>query len=429
MNDAQRSADEKAAAGRPMGADAPETAAGPMHVCIVYAYPSLTSGHGPKILQKVLDTLREAAVDYDLLDLYRERFNPVMSEEEITQNGASAWPDVQGHQAKLAGAQAWIFLYPVWWSAAPAMLKGWTDRVLASGFAYRIEGKKMLPLLGGKRALIVRTFGQSAAYEEKMGHGAVSSMDKAVLGVCGVKAVAVDIYSVDELAETAFNHALFGVQGAVRRVQVKPSLVPHHLRSIAAPGLPPIEQKPRLPVDAEGEEKIEMSDEAKADLEYYRSARRKARENVHQRADARQGGKPRGSGGGRGAAFGGRSGGQSGGRSGERGGRASGPGGSRPSSGGSSGFARGGDRFFGRKREGGPGFGSAGAGNNEGGIFSSGPKREGGSGQNPSRPSGPGFGSSRPGQPRGGGRFTGRPPQSPPGGKPGWSGGGRRRRR
>lgn len=378
------------------GASAAGSAGAPLRVCIIYAYPSLTKGHGPKILQKVLDTLREAAVGYDLLDLYRERFNPVLSDEEIDKTDMAAWPDVVGHQSKLREAGTWIFLYPVWWSSAPAMLKGWLDRVLSLGFAYSNDGKKVVPLLSSKRALIVRTFGRSAAHEEKLGHAAQASMDKAVLGVCGVKSVAVDIYSVEDLAETAFNHALFGVQGAVRRVQVKPSLVPHHLRSISAPYLPPIEQKPRLPVDSEGEEKIELSDEAKSDLEYFKSARRKAREGVHQRADARQGGKPR---------------------------NAAGQSRNRPE--GSGGFSRGGDRFFGRKREGGRNFGSAGmSSNEEGGIFSSGRN----SGQR------------APNQPRGGGSFMGRPPQGgrpqqgarpPQGGrqKPQWSGGNQRRRR
>lgn len=367
-------------------------------VCIIYAYPSLTKGHGPKILQKVLDTLREGAVEYDLLDLYRERFNPVMSDEELDKTDMAAWPDVVGHQAKLREAGTWIFLYPVWWSAAPAMLKGWTDRVLSLGFAYNNDGKKVVPLLNSKRALIVRTFGRSAAYEEKLGHAAQASMDKAALGVCGVKSVAVDIYSVDDLAETAFAHALFQVQGAVRRVQVKPSSVPHYLRSISAPYLPPLEQRPRLPVDSEGEEKIEMSDEAKSDLEYFRSARRKAREGVHQRADARQGGKPHN--------------------------KQAGQSGNRSAAGGSGGFSRGGDRFFGRKREGGRDFGMSEPRNEEGGIFSSG--RSGNQVRSPNQPRG---GGSFMGRPSGGRQQQGTRPQQGGRQKPQWSGSNQRRRR
>ncbi len=259
-------------------------------VCIIYAYPSISEGHGSRILQTVQSVLTEAGASIDLIDLYRANFNPVTSMEEHALYGKSVLADVAAYQARLALAEVWFFLYPVWWSTPPAILKGFIDRVFTPGFAFKFEGKVMQPLLEGKRALVIRTFGGSALNEQLSGEVAENFMDKAVLGACGLKVSAQDIYSVESMAETAFNHALFQTSGYSRRMLVAPTGVPHRLRSISAPYLPPIEPKIRLPVDAEGEEKIELSDEAKSDLEYFKSARRKARDDVHRRADLRTGG-------------------------------------------------------------------------------------------------------------------------------------------
>ncbi|VVB56621.1 FMN-dependent NADH-azoreductase [uncultured archaeon] len=351
-------------------------------VCVIYAYPSNTAGHGRQLLQTVQRVLSEAGASVELIDLYRENFNPVTSEEEHALYAKGVPPDVAALQSRLSACEVWIFLYPVWWSTPPAMLKGFIDRVLTPGFAFRYEKHELRPLLSSKRALVIRTFGGSALSEQKIGEVASNFMDKAVLGACGLKVSSQDIYSVESLAETAFNHALFQASGATRRMLSRPTGVPHYLRSISAPYLPPIEQRPKLPVDSEGEEKPELSEEAKADLDYFRSARRKAREAVHERADHMgirtansgssgrrdsRGGRERGSfGGGRGSnergSFGSRSGQNQGNRSGSRtggipfsggssrsGGFSGSPGSNSGSPGGRS--PQGGGQFFGRKSQ------------------------------------------------------------------------------
>ncbi len=267
-----------------------QAAAAPPRACIIYGYPSATTGHGPRLLQTVTKTLGESGASFDVLDLYRSNFNPVTSDEEHLQYGKSVASDVAATQAILGRAEVWIFLYPVWWSTPPAILKGWIDRVLTPGFAFRHDSKGTHPLLESKRALIIRTFGGSALVEQKSGSVASSFMEKVVLGTCGIKSVAQDIFSSETLAETAFANALFQAAGAVRRSLGRSTGIPHHLRSIAAPYLPPIEPKIKLPVDENDEEKIELSEEAKSDLEYFKSARRQAREAVHRKADERMGG-------------------------------------------------------------------------------------------------------------------------------------------
>lgn len=44
--------------------------------------------------------------------------------------------DVLAEQAKLNAADIWVFIYPLWWTDCPAILKGWFDRVWSVGYAY-----------------------------------------------------------------------------------------------------------------------------------------------------------------------------------------------------------------------------------------------------------------------------------------------------
>ena len=266
--------------------------------CILYGYPSSTNGHGAKILQTAMGTLQAAGAEFDVLNLYSMDFEPVMSAAEADNYGQNVPEDVKRAQEMLAQAPVWIIVYPVWWSSPPAMLKGFFDRVLTPGFAFTYHEGKSHPMLENKRALVVRTYGGSATQEQENGHAAHKLMENAILGFCGVKSVAVDIYSVSSLAPTAFNHALFQLKGAVRRLLSTPTGVPHSLRSVPAPYLPPIERmmRPGKPGDAgksargalaQGageEEKPPLSQSAQEDLEFFKAAKKQAVEKVHSRA-------------------------------------------------------------------------------------------------------------------------------------------------
>lgn len=49
--------------------------------------------------------------------------------------------------------------YPLWWGGAPAIFKGWFERVLAYGIAY-VDGRRFeTGLFKGKRAMLSGTTG------------------------------------------------------------------------------------------------------------------------------------------------------------------------------------------------------------------------------------------------------------------------------
>lgn len=76
--------------------------------------------------------------------------------------------DVARERAKLLAADALVVQFPLWWYGMPAILKGWFDRVLVSGFAFGIDrssGQRLRFEQGpfvGKRALVVTTLGDRA---------------------------------------------------------------------------------------------------------------------------------------------------------------------------------------------------------------------------------------------------------------------------
>lgn len=100
---------------------------------------------------------------YTVSDLYASGFSPVMSAAEYA--GAPTPPDVLAEQAALDAAEVWAFVYPVWWMDCPAILKGWFDRVLTVGWAY-----KPMRLNVASRAVVLCTAGYSVPDLKATGH-------------------------------------------------------------------------------------------------------------------------------------------------------------------------------------------------------------------------------------------------------------------
>lgn len=113
-------------------------------------------------------------------DLYAMGWDPVVRGEGLVEAGRRFDPtgdtrrayvagtlpaDVQEEQEKLTNADAVVVQFPLWWYGVPAILKGWFDRVLVSGFAFGKDpgtGQRLRFENGpfqGKRVLVVTTLG------------------------------------------------------------------------------------------------------------------------------------------------------------------------------------------------------------------------------------------------------------------------------
>jgi putative NADPH-quinone reductase len=110
-----------------------------MRILLVYAHPVETS-YGAALKDRIAASLRPRH-EVDLMDLYAEGFDPVMSRDERL--GYHAIPENQApvadHIARVLAAEALVFCFPAWTFGPPAILKGWLDRVMLPGVAFHIQ--------------------------------------------------------------------------------------------------------------------------------------------------------------------------------------------------------------------------------------------------------------------------------------------------
>lgn len=111
-----------------------------MKVLIVYCHPSKNS-FTHVVKESFVAGLKEAGHSFQISDLYADGFHPVMSEAEYIREGfyelsAPVPEDVRKEQEKINAADVIAFIYPDFWTASPAMLEGWFQRVWTYGFAY-----------------------------------------------------------------------------------------------------------------------------------------------------------------------------------------------------------------------------------------------------------------------------------------------------
>ncbi len=102
--------------------------------------------------------------------------------------------DLVEAQRLIKWANHLVFVFPVWWSAPPALLKGFLDRVFLPGFAfkYREDSSQWDKLLKGKSARLIITSDAPVFWLYAMYfHPALNMMKKAVLEFCGVTPVSV----------------------------------------------------------------------------------------------------------------------------------------------------------------------------------------------------------------------------------------------
>jgi NAD(P)H dehydrogenase (quinone) len=141
---------------------------------IIYAHPNSGSlNHFFK--QTILETLQESGEEIEVRDLYEINFSPVLSLNDMNgQRMGKVASEIQTEQDFITWADRIIFVYPIWWTGMPAIMKGYIDRVFSYGFAYRYDNGVQKGLLTGKKTVIVNSHGKSNAEYE------ASGMDKAL---------------------------------------------------------------------------------------------------------------------------------------------------------------------------------------------------------------------------------------------------------
>lgn len=121
-------------------------------------------------------------------DLYEEGFEPVRGGDEL----------VGLHREQVAAADLLLVFHPNWWGMPPAILKGWVDRVLVPGVAYRDApiGLPPIGLLKARHALIFNTGDTPPAREADVFGDPLDRLWKdQILGFCGLHDVTRRLYA------------------------------------------------------------------------------------------------------------------------------------------------------------------------------------------------------------------------------------------
>ncbi|GEB58992.1 NAD(P)H oxidoreductase [Streptomyces gardneri] len=170
------------------------------HTLLVHAHPrsdSLTA----QVADLAHARLKDAGGTVDVLDLYAEGFDPVLrpaDEPDWEDREKRYSPEVHAHMDRILAADDIVIVFPVWWMAPPAVLKGWIDRVWNYGFAYG----RSKPRLAAKRMLWLALMGQSAQEIEALGLSAVvdTQLRLGVSEYCGIEDASVRIVYGTELS-------------------------------------------------------------------------------------------------------------------------------------------------------------------------------------------------------------------------------------
>ena len=161
-----------------------------MKVSIILGHPTPGS-FNHAIVAAAEAALRARGHEVRTHDLYREHFDPVLTSDELPKDAVLP-PEIEEHCREIGEADGIIFVHPNYWSAPPAILRGWVDRVLRAGRAYNFVpdgqgGAKPVGLLKASVGLVFTTANTPHDTEVALfGDPLETHWLKVVFGLCGV---------------------------------------------------------------------------------------------------------------------------------------------------------------------------------------------------------------------------------------------------
>jgi NAD(P)H dehydrogenase (quinone) len=143
------------------------------------------------------------------IDLRSLNFDPV-----LRRAGQPLEPDLEYASQALRDASHVTWIFPTWWTAAPALVKGFVDRVLRPGFAFRYRGRYEQPeaLLAGRSGRLISTMDSPGFwYQLVQGRPLHKAFVRGTLGFVGFSPIATTL-----LYEVRFMDAAARVRALAR---------------------------------------------------------------------------------------------------------------------------------------------------------------------------------------------------------------------
>lgn len=143
-----------------------------MRVVVVVAHPDPNS-----FTHAIATTARAALTEHGhevtVLDLYAEEFRTAMSPDErhaYHSERPLLDPVAERHAGLVKQTEAFVFVYPTWWSTMPAILKGWLERVMVPGVGFVFDERHHVRrgLTQTRRIVGISTYGSRWWYVKAM---------------------------------------------------------------------------------------------------------------------------------------------------------------------------------------------------------------------------------------------------------------------
>lgn len=137
-------------------------------------------------------------------NLYEKDFSVVLSPADLEALKSGTVPaDIEAEQKLMQEADLISVVYPLWWASFPAVLKGYIDRVLTNGFAFKYGRGGATGLLTDKRVILHTTMGNTVEeYDDKGLIEAFRTIQgQEVFGFCGMQIIGHHFYPQITLAD------------------------------------------------------------------------------------------------------------------------------------------------------------------------------------------------------------------------------------
>ena len=166
------------------------------NILVILGHPDINSFCG-SLAKAYIDSARANGSEIRELQLGELKFDPILWEgykkiQELE-------PDLAKAQELIQWSNHIVFVYPNWWGTMPALMKGFFDRVLLPGFAFKYRKDSPLwdKLLSGRTAHLMVTMDTPPWYYRwiyhRPGH---NEMKRTILGFCGIKVVKITEFAL-----------------------------------------------------------------------------------------------------------------------------------------------------------------------------------------------------------------------------------------
>jgi NAD(P)H dehydrogenase (quinone) len=156
-------------------------------ILVILGHPSSNSFCGA-LTDRYVQAAKTAGHEVRELRLGTLSFDPILREGYQQVQPLEA--DLLKAQADIKWAEHLTFVYPIWWGAIPALLKGFFDRTFLPGFAFKYRPGKAFPdkLLHGRTADLLVTMDTPPWYYRWIYRmPGLHQMRKTTLAFCGIK--------------------------------------------------------------------------------------------------------------------------------------------------------------------------------------------------------------------------------------------------